>query len=179
MSKTIKLSEVKNGKVFTVGEVEYIKVTEKDGVAAVVTRGIPFRSEFGKNNDLSKSTVMEQLEKEFLPKVVEVIGEENICEFETDLTTLDGLKPYDVMKSKVSIPTFDFYREHVEIFDKYKVDEWWWLATPETAQPHYDPIWISCVSPRGYIRVGSYYYVGGGRPFLNFVSSILVSCEEE
>lgn len=179
MSKTIKLSEVENGKTFTVGEVEYIKVTEKDGVAAVVTRGILFRSEFGENNNLSKSIISEQLEKEFLPKVAEAIGEENICEFETDLTTLDGLKPYSVMKSKVSLPTVDFYREHVEIFDTYKVDEWWWLATPETAQPHYDPIWISCVSPRGSISTGNCDIVRCVRPFLNFVSSILVSCEEE
>ncbi len=179
MSKTIKLSELENGRTFTVGEVEYIKVTEKEGVAAVVTKGILFCSEFGKDNDFSKSIVLERLEKEFLPKVAEAIGEENICEFETDLTTLDGLKPYEVMKSKVSIPTFDFYREHVEIFDKYKVDEWWWLATPETAQPHYEPIWISCVSPRGCMNCDYYDYYIGVRSILNFVSSILVSCEEE
>lgn len=179
MSKTIKLSELENGKTFTVGEVEYIKVTEKDGVAEVVTRDILFCSEFGKDNDFSKSIVLERLEKEFLPKVAEAIGEENICEFETDLTTLDGLKPYEVMKSKVSIPTFDFYREHVEIFDKYKVSDWWWLATPETAQPHYEPIWISCVSPRGSVNGDFCNSDIGVRPILNFVSSIFVSCEEE
>ena len=82
------------------------------------------------------------------------------------------------MTSKISLPTLDFYRENVEIFDKHKLDEWWWLATPESAQPHGNPFWTLCVSPSGIIFSDLYDFDIGVRPFLYFVSSISVSCEE-
>lgn len=176
--KEIMLKEVKNGSAFKLGDLEFIKFSDENDRTVVVTKETVFDSRFGENNNLAESTVLDRLKKEFLPKVTELIGEENILEFETDLTTLDGLKPYDVMKSKISLPTFDFYRKNVEIFDKYKLDDWWWLATPDSAKPHYDPIWISCVSPSGSVDSNDCISELGVRPFLNFVSSILVSCEE-
>ena len=121
---------------------------------------------------------IESLNDEFLPKVAAIVGEENICEFKTDLTTLDGLKPYAPLLSKISLPTLDFYRKNVEIFDKYNPDSWWWLATPESAKPHSRPSWTVCVSPVGSISGDYCYNDGGVRPILNFVSSISVSCEE-
>lgn len=172
------LSNVKIGDTFKIGDVEYIKFTDKDGVTTAVAKDIVFSSVFGDNNNLVKSKVLERLNNEFLPKVVKVIGAENICNITTDLTTLDGLKPYEPMTSKISLPTLDFYRANVEIFDKYKVNEWWWLATPESAKPHDNPNWTLCVSPSGFINYFSYYIYFGVRPLLNFVSSIFVSCEE-
>ena len=173
-----KLKEIENGKTFKVGEIEFIKFADNDGVATVVTKDILFCSEFGNDNNLHNSDVLEKLNAEVLPKIIKVVGKENICEFETDLTTLDGLKPYEPLKSKISLPTLDFYRANVDIFDKYKVNDWWWLATPESAKPHDAPNWIVCVSPSGYIRNIDYYNSIGVRPFLCFVSSISVSCEE-
>ena len=73
----------------------------------------------------------------------------------------------------------DFYRANVEIFDKYPVDAWWWLAPPESAKPHDDPWWILCVSPAGFI--GDYNFnfnFIGVRPFLFLKSSIFESSEE-
>ena len=179
MSKTVKLTEIKKGKTFKIGDIEFIKFSDENGETVVVAKDILFRSRFGNNNDLRSSDILKKLNDEFLPKLAEVIGEENIVEFETDLTTLDGLKPYGVMKSKVSLPTFDFYRENVEIFDKHKLDKYWWLATPESAKPHDNPSWIVCVAPSGII---SYYRCcidcSGVRPFCILKSDIFVSCEE-
>lgn len=110
----------------------------------------------------------------FLPKVAEIIGFENICNITSDLTTLNGLKPYKIMTSKISLPTLDFYRENIEIFDKYKTDKFWWLATPDSAEPHDDAKWIICVSPSGYTANNLYFISNGARPLLNFVSSIPV-----
>ncbi len=176
--KTVELSKIECGKTFKIGEIEFIKFTDEDGKVIVVTKDSVFRSEFGKNNNLSESKIIERLNSEVLPKIVEEVGEENVCEFETDLTTLDGLKPYAPFKSKVSLPTFDFYRANVEIFDKYKLDEYWWLATPDTALPHYNPSWGVCVSPSGYIFSDYYCDYFAVRPFFIFLSSILVSCDE-
>lgn len=164
---------------FNIGGIEFIKVTEENGEVSAVAKDLVFRSEFGKNNNFGESEILEKLNKEILPKIAEAIGEENILEHEVDLTSLDGLKTYGSIKSKISIPTFDFYRANVDVFDKHKVDTWWWLATPDTTPEHLNDTWCRCVSPVGVIYYNSNYVNGNGvRPFLKFVSSIFVSDEE-
>ncbi|MBE6976236.1 MAG: hypothetical protein E7439_03440 [Ruminococcaceae bacterium] len=170
---------VKDGETFQIAGMEFIKFPSVNGKTPVVMRGVAFRSRFGDNNDLRSSDALKKMQKDILPKIIEAIGEENVLTFETDLTTLDGLKPYGAMESKISLPTFDFYRENVEIFDKYPVDEWWWSATPESAQPHDNPWWIVCVAPSGYSSDYSHFSDGYAvRPFLIFNSSIFESSEE-
>ena len=179
MSKATKeLSQVKVSEVFKIAGYEFIKFSDQDGETTAVSKYCVFRSVFGNNNNLKNSTVLKRLEEEILPKLEKTVGMDNICDIITDLTTLDGLKPYEPLKTKISIPTFDFYRANVDIFDKHKVDTWWWLATPDTALPHYDLTWQVCVSPSGYVNYGLYDNFIGVRPFLRFKSSISVSCEE-
>ena len=157
---------------------EFIKFPSADGKTPVVMRDIAFCSRFGDNNDLRSSDVLKKMQEGILPKIIAAVGEENVLTIQTDLTALDGLKPYGVMESKISLPTLDFYRQNVEIFDKYKVDEWWWLATPESAPPHSAPKWIVCVAPSGCINYDHYRInVLGVRPFLIFNSSIFESSE--
>ena len=173
------LPGVKDGETFNLAGIEFIKFPDRNGQTPVVMKNIAFRSRFGDNNDLRTSTVLNRMQEEWLPKVIEAIGEENLCSIGTDLTTLDGLKPYGTVESLVSLPTLDFYRENVEIFDKHNPDTWWWLATPESALPHSGPDWVLCVSPSGYIL--SRHYGGsvyGVRPFYIFKSSIFESFEE-
>ena len=170
---------VRDGETFTIAGIEFIKFPEVNGAVPVMARNCLFRSRFGDNNDFRQSAVLKKMEADVLPKIIEAIGEENVLTFQTDLTTLDGLKPYGVMESKVSLPTLDFYRANVEIFDDYKVDEWFWLATPESAAPHDSPYWILCVAPSGCVRNDGCVNGGGGvRPFFFFNSSIFESCGE-
>lgn len=175
--KEIKLNELENGKLFKIGEVELIKFSEENGEVTAVAKEISFRSDFGKNNNFAESKILKKLNKEFLAKIADAVGEENIVEHEVDLTSLDGLKTHGSVKSKISIPTFDFYRANVKIFDEHKVDSWWWLATPDTTSEHLNNFWISCVSPSGGIGRNDCNINDGVRPFLKFVSSIFVSCE--
>lgn len=171
-----KIPFVKDGETFSVGGVEFIKFPEVNGTVPAVAKDIIFSSRFGDDNDLRSSDVLKKLEVEFMPKIIEAIGADNLCTIKTDLTTLDGLKPYGVMESLVSLPTFDFHRANAEVFDKHPVSRWWWLATPESVEPHSDPDWVACVAPYGYVDcVG---YSGdrlGVRPFLSFNSSIFES----
>lgn len=169
----------RDGETFIIAGIEFIKFPAVGDATPVMTKECLFRSEFGSNNDLRQSDVLKKMEADVLPKVIEAIGEENVMTFKTDLTTLDGLKPYGVMESKVSLPTLDFYRANIEIFDDYKVDEWFWLATPESAAPHDSPCWILCVAPSGRISRDHYVrHVIGVRPFFFFDSSIFESCGE-
>lgn len=170
-------SGVKDGETFTVAGMEFIKFPDVNGTTPVVMKNVAFRCAFGNDNNFRNSKVLKKMKKEILPKIIEAVGEENVLSFKTDLTTLDGLKPYEDLESRISLPTFDFYRTNVEIFDKYNPGTWWWLATPESAQPHSNPTWIVCVSPSGDV----FYSLndGGVRPFLIFNSSIFGSSEAE
>ena len=174
----MKLSEVKNGKTFNIAGIEFIKFFDKDGITAVVSKDAVFNCEFGKNNNFAESDILKRLREEVLPKLEAEVGEENIKEFELDLTSLDGLDTYGKIKTKIGLPTFDFYRNNVRIFDEYKPDDWWWTATPDTTKEHSNDRWITCVSPSGDINGDSYNNYDAVRPFLFFVSSISVSCEE-
>ena len=174
-----KIPFVKDGETFSVGGVEFIKFPEVNGTVPAVAKNIVFRSLFGDNNDLRSSDVMKKLAEEFLPKIIDAVGAENLCTIKTDLTCLDGLKHYGTMESLVSLPTLDFYRENVEVFDKHPVRSWWWLATPESANPHSDPNYVLCVAPSGDINYDFYFYDRNGvRPFLSFNSSIFESSAE-
>lgn len=176
--KHLVLSKVENGETFKIGDIEFIKFTDIDGVTTAVTKEAVFNSDYGNNNNLANRKILDRLEKEFMPKITAAVGEENILDFETDLTTLDGVKTYGKITSKVSLPTLDFYREHTEIFDKYKLGGWYWLATPLSALPHYDSACILCVAPSGFISNGFYDFNYGVRPILHFKSSIFDSCED-
>ena len=178
-NKTPIFPAIKDGDTFTIAGMEFIKFPSVDGQTPIVAKDIAFRYRFGDNNDLRESDILKRLESEFLPKIIAAIGAENLCTIKTDLTTLDGLKTYGVMESLASLPTFDFYRANVSIFDQHKPDEWWWLATPESAHPHDNPYWVTCVSPSGYINnYGHYDFVIGVRPFCILKSSIFESSEE-
>lgn len=167
-----------NNNTFNIGGIEFIKFAEENGEVTAVAKDIVFRSEFGGNNNFAESKILERLEKEVLPKIIEAVGEENILEHEIDLTSLDGLKTYGSIKSKISITTFDFYRANVKVFDEHKVDSWWWLATPDTTPEHLNDTWCRCVSPVGVIGFNAYFSNFGVRPFLKFVSSIFASSGE-
>lgn len=171
------LAEIKNENTFNVGKYKLIKFADNDGKTTAVFADTVFNERFGSDNNFSKSKILKRLNDEILPEIIEVVGEDNVLEFETDLTSLDGLKTHGTMKSKISIPTFDFYRNNVHIFDKHKISKYWWLATPDTTSEHYNNSWIVCVSPGGGMVTDDYGDYGV-RPFLIFNSSISVSCEE-
>lgn len=174
------LNEVGIGEVFKVAGIEFVKFYEENGRTVAVAKDSLFNDVFGDNNNFAASNILKRLNEEVLPKIVAEVGEENVIEHEVDLLSMDGSDKWGKANCKISIPTFDFYRKHVKVFDKHKLSRWWWLATPDTTTDHYDhDYWVSCVAPSGFLNCinGDYYY-DGVRPFLIFVSSISVSCEE-
>ena len=178
MSNTKILNTIPTGKTFKIGNIEFIKFTDENGVVTAVSKNILFNSCFGKNNDLSKSDILAKLTNEILPEIEDIIGAENVVEFETDLLSLDGSAKHGTVKSKISIPTFDFYRRNRAVFEKYKINKWWWLSTPNSTSEYNNDDWCVCVSPSGNIDFNYDSNYGGVRPILTFVSSISVSCDE-
>ena len=178
MEKNVRIPGIQDGETFHLAGFEFIKFPSVNGETPIVMRDYAFISRFGDNNDLRSSDVLRQMQDEILPKIVAEVGEENICTIKTDLTTLDGLRPYGVMESKISLPNLDFHRAHGDIFSRYKPSRWCWLATPESAQPNDDPYWILCVSPSGYFGNGSCNCdFNGVRPLLILKSTIFDALE--
>ena len=171
-----KLSEIEIGKTFKIAEKTFIKFSEKEGESIIVLKNNYCNSRFGDNNNFAESDIKKMLEEEFLPFLESAIGAENIVEHEVDLLSHDGDDKWGKVRCKISIPTFDFYRHNVKLFDKYKLSNWWWLATADTTANHYNDVWALCVSPRGFIsNCNAYYNDRGVRPFCIVKSSILVS----
>ncbi|MBQ4556551.1 MAG: hypothetical protein IJA60_02760 [Clostridia bacterium] len=164
---------------FNLGKYEFINFGEENGRVIAVCKDRLFDSRFGDNNDFRSSDIMKRLTEEVLPEIENIVGAENVLEFETDLLSLDGSAKYGVMTSRISIPTLDFYRKNRPLFEKHKLDKYWWLATPDSTDEYFGDNWCLCVSPSGDIYD---FYVSYGcrgvRPFLNFVSSIFVSCDD-
>ncbi len=166
----------KVGETFQLVGYELIRFAEKDGGVCVVFKDVAFTSDYGEDNNLSKSKILRRMQEEILPELEKLIGAENILEFETDLISVDGSRKHGKRRSKISLPTLDFYRENRAIFAGHKVDKWWWLATPWETSEYTEDYWVACVSPRGYISNGNCNYdYGGVRPFLIFSPSIFVS----
>ena len=167
----MKLNEVKIGETFKIAGVEFVKVTEGEEITAI-TKDALFNSSFGDNSNFAESKIRTRLEAELLPKLEAEIGAENIIEFETDTLALDGTRPFPNFRSKVSLTTLDFYRQHRSVFEAHKLGIWWWLATPDSEK--YKNI-ILCVSPRGIIDSNDYGNSSGVRPFCILNSDIFVS----
>lgn len=178
MKTTKTLAEIAIGELFEVADIEFIKFADKSGQTVAVAKDSLFNSKFGNNNNFAESIIKSRLEKDILSKIEKEIGTENIIEHEVDLISLDGDDKWGKVTCRISIPTFDFYRANVKIFDKYKLDAWWWLATPDTTSAHYNDNWAVCVSPHGHFGNGICGGGSGVRPFIIFSSFISVSCEE-
>lgn len=165
------LAEFAIGDTFHIGEFEFIKFADNNGQTTAVMKDSIFESEFDdKTNNFANSELYKRLVKEVLPEIEKIVGKENIVEFETDLFTADGLDIYGKMKSKIGLPTFDFYRSNRAIFDKYPVDDWWWASTANG-----NGRFVLCVSPLGCIDCDGCGVGRAVRPFIIFDSNIFVS----
>jgi hypothetical protein len=171
----VKLSDLAEGECFKIGDVELIKFYEKSGGVYVVAKEHIASMKFGDSNNFKESEKLRSVLDEFLQKIVAAVGEENVLTFDTNLLALDGTDEYGSMTSKVGLPTLDFYRANKRIFDKHKLDKWWWLATPDSTTNNF----VLCVAPSGGIFYDDCCHdCGGVRPFCILKSDIFVSCEE-
>lgn len=163
---------VNEGETFKIGDIELIRFPKINGGVPVIAKDSIARMKFGESNNLKESTELLKELDGFLKKITNVIGEENVLSFETDLLSLDGGDKYGKMTSKVSLPTLDFYRSNRKIFDKHKLDKYYWLATPDSN----DNSLVLCVAPSGFINYDYGYGRNYGvRPFCILKSNIFVS----
>ena len=124
------------------------------------------------SNNYANSSIRKTLNTEYLKKIADVIGEENIIECEIDLTSDDGLDDYGKVIDKVGLLTADMYRKYSRIIEKYPVNDWWWLSTPWSTPHRGYKYAVRCVYYDGTLCSNFCYDSDGVRPFLIFSTSI-------
>lgn len=128
------------------------------------------------SNNWVNSDIRDYLVTEFLDKLKEEIGEDNILQRERDLLSLDGQTEYGKAYEKVSLLTVDEYRKYRSLIPNTG-DGWWWLITPWSTPCNDYKTGVTAVSPSGGISDDDCYYGNGVRPFCIFSSSIFESEE--
>ena len=168
-----KKTVIDNVKTVMIGKHEFIVLNrnEENGTVELLLKGFLGEETFGSDCDYKKSNVKKVIDK-FQKEIEGIIGTDSFVEYTLDLTADDGLKDYGEIKTKMSLLTCDMYRKYVEQIDEYKLDKWWWLATPWSTPKHGYETTVLCVSPRGILNYnGCFYNICGVRPFC-----ILKSC---
>ncbi len=172
------LSEFSEDSIFKIGERELVVLEHfEDGYSVVISRNsICEDTTFGSNNNYNGSKV-EEICNKFAGEIAAVIGEDNMKEFELDLTADDGMKQYGNVKRKAALRTGNMQRKYAYKFDgKILPRIWEWLATAWSTPEHDNDVSVLCVSPRGNFSYGiSLYSNIGVRPFCILKSDIFVS----
>ena len=127
------------------------------------------------SNDWRSSGLREYLNGDFLKKISDEVGEENIVKFERDLLSLDGQTEYEKCEDSVSLLTVDEYRKYRSLIPNE--GKWWWLITPWSTPCNNYEYPVAVVASSGCIYFRSFYDNYGVRPFCIFSSSIFESEE--
>ena len=174
-NKKNRLRDIVVGDTFKIGEHELVVLEQSGDTAAVIRKDLLEKSmKFGSNNNFDGSDVDRKCSA-FAQEIAAIIGEKNIVEHTVDLTSDDGLKDYGKVRRKASLLTAELYRRYVEILDKHKIENWWWLATPLSTSKHDGASWVKCVAPSGNFNLDNFYIGLGVRPFCILKSDIFVS----
>ena len=171
------LSEIAVGEIANVAGIDWIVLEQNGDTTLCLAKDFVYKNtKFDDNtNNYVNSSIRKTLNCEFLDKLTKEIGADAILTTEIDLTSDDGLDDYGKVTDKIGLLTCDMYRKYNRIIENYKVNDWWWLATPWST-PHrgYDCA-VRCVFNNGTLYDNDCYYVNGVRPFCIFKSSIFVS----
>ena len=129
------------------------------------------------SNSWDWSQLRAYLNTDFIEKIVDEIGRDNIIPFNRDLLSLDGQTEYGECEDKVSLLTVDEYRKYRSLIpntDNY----WWWLISPWSTACNGYKTSVAVVSSAGNFNCNNCVNLDGVRPFCIFSSSIFESEEE-
>lgn len=168
-----KLSEFKPGETVTIGQREYIVLSQGKDTTAVIAKKFAKKLVFGSNGDWRESDVRKYCNGEFYNELAAAIGAENIIEHTVNLMGDDGTGKGIACKDKVSILTTELYRRYREYLPAY--GDWWWTATRLTwEEPDYARS-VRFVDSDGILNWSVCSYGRGVRPFCVLNSSISIS----
>lgn len=173
------LSGIERKKTFTLGDRDYVVCGHlPDGRTAVMTKELYLKNvQFDEETpNFAEAEIKDKLQA-LHDELKAIVGEENICKHTVDLTTLNGMKDNGSCEVYISVPTFEFVRENIDIFLEYKdcVDDWEWLANAWATEDTGWKYGVCVLSPACFIDDDGCDGSGGARAFCILKSDILVS----
>ena len=177
----VMLKDIPVGGKFDTGIGRFIVLEQKENYTAVITEDL-YREDVKFDDDCTdykKSSLRELCEGEILNEFVAEFGEDNICENEAGLVTVDGQKVFEKLLTKVRPLTFDEARECNDLLVNKDIPDWYWTCTPWSTKERGCGYSVAVVSPSGRIVNNYYYRSRGVRPFCILKSNIFVSKGEE
>ena len=168
------MNNIKIGETKTIAGEEFIILDILENGVLCLSKAFAYKSTMFDNNsnNYANSSIRKTLNTEYLKKIADAIGDENIVECEIDLTSDDGLDDYGKVTDKIGLLTADMYRKYNRIIEKYPVNDWWWLSTPWSTAHRNVFFSVRCVSIGGTLGNYSCDLDFGVRPFLIFNPSI-------
>ena len=177
----VMLKDIPVGGKFDTGIGRFIVLEQKENYTAVITEDL-YREDVKFDDDCTdykKSPLRELCEGEILNEFVAEFGEDNICENEAGLVTVDGQEVFGKLLTKVRPLTFDEAREYNDLLVNKDLPDWYWTCTPWSTKERGWKYSVAVVSPSGSISYGNFSGSIGVRPFCILKSNIFVSKVEE
>lgn len=177
----VMLKDIPVGGKFDTGIGRFIVLEQKENYTAVITEDL-YREDVKFDDDCTdykKSPLRELCEGEILNEFVAEFGEDNICENEAGLVTVDGQEVFGKLLTKVRPLTFDEAREYNDLLVNKDLPDWYWTCTPWSTKERGWKYSVAVVSPSGGIDGDGCDYSDGVRPFCILKSNIFVSKVEE
>jgi hypothetical protein len=177
----VMLKDIPVGGKFDTGIGRFIVLEQKENYTAVITEDL-YREDVKFDDDCTdykKSPLRELCEGEILNEFVAEFGEDNICENEAGLVTVDGQEVFGKLLTKVRPLTFDEAREYNDLLVNKDLPDWYWTCTPWSTKERGWKYSVAVVSPSGGIYDYGYDGSYGVRPFCILKSNIFVSKVEE
>lgn len=176
----VMLKDIPVGGKFDTGIGRFIVLEQKENYTAVITEDL-YREDVKFDDDCTdykKSSLRELCEGEILNEFVAEFGEDNICENEAGLVTVDGQEVFGKLLTKVRPLTFDEAREYNDLLVNKDLPDWYWTCTPWSTKERGRDYSVAVVSPSGLID-DICCRSDGVRPFCILKSNIFVSKVEE
>lgn len=174
----VKLSSLKPGETFKIGEHDFIVLDHENGITKVISKNFMKKNVVFDNDcrDYNKSNLRKVMEKEILPVIAKEVGASNLVIHTVNLTSVDMQKEFEPCECLVRPLTFDEVREYNDLLVNKELNDLWWTCTPWSTEERGWKYGITVVSPSGSILCNICNYdVLGVRPFCILKSNIFVS----
>lgn len=177
----VMLKDIPAGGKFDTGIGRFIVLEQKADCTVVITEGLYRKNEEFDDDctDYKKSSLRELCDGEILNEFVAEFGEDNICENEAGLVTVDGQEVFGKLLTKVRPLTFDEAREYNDLLVNKDLPDWYWTCTSWSTAERDWLYSVAVVSPSGGISNGGCSSSNGVRPLCILKSNIFVSRVEE
>lgn len=177
----VMLKDIPAGGKFETGIGRFIVLEQKADCTVVITEGLYSKNEEFDDDctDYKKSSLRKLCDGEILNEFVAEFGEDNICENEAGLVTVDGQEVFGKLLTKVRPLTFDEVREYNDLLVNKDLPDWYWTCTPWSTKERGWEYSVVVVSPSGDFFNVNCISSRGLRPFCILKSNIFVSKVEE